>query len=355
MVLIYLIVAFAMALAMTGMVRRYALNRQMIDVPNARSSHVIPTPRGGGLSVVIVFLLGLGGLALAGAIPPSQFVALAGAGLLVAVIGFLDDHAHIPARRRLAGHFISTVWLLYWLGNAPLLTVLGVDVHLGLPESVAQTPWLLWPPGALLASVYLVWSLNLFNFMDGIDGIAGIQTVTVCLGGALLYWLHGQYEPALAPLLLAAATAGFLCWNLPPARIFMGDAGSGFLGIMLAGLTLQAGLVDQQLFWGWLLLMGVFVVDATWTLIRRILAGENPAQAHRSHAYQHASRVFGGHRPVTVAVGLINGVWLLPIAIAVTMEQLSHEVGLVLGWLPLGVLAWYFRAGNRARQDLTSN
>ena len=204
--------------------------------------------------------------------------------------------------------------------------------------------------GHLLAVVYLVWLLNLYNFMDGIDGIASVEAVCVCMGGALLYALLGfasSAQPAvwIMPMLLAAAVVGFLIWNFPPAKIFMGDAGSGFLGILMGIFSLQAAVIEPAFFWSWLILLGVFIVDATLTLIRRLLLGAKIYQAHRSHAYQHAALKVGRHLPVTVAVVLINICWLLPLALLVGLGQLDGGLGLVVAYLPLALLALHYHAG----------
>jgi len=181
--------------------------------------------------------------------------------------------------------------------------------------------------------------------MDGIDGIASVEAISVCLGGYLLYMLTGQFALATLPLVLGVSVAGFLCWNFPPARIFMGDAGSGFLGIALGTLSLQAGWVAPELFWSWLILLGVFVCDATFTLIRRLMRGDKVYEAHRSHAYQYASRQFGRHLPVTVAVGAINLFWLLPVALLVGTQRLDGLLGVLIAYLPLVALAAKFHAG----------
>jgi len=193
----------------------------------------------------------------------------------------------------------------------------------------------------------LVWLLNLYNFMDGIDGIASIEAICICLGGSLLYWLTGHAQEAVLPMLLAATVAGFLVWNFPPARIFMGDAGSGFLGIVLGLLALMAGWINPLLFWGWLILLGVFVVDATFTLARRLLRGDKVYQAHRSHAYQYASRRYAGHRPVSLAVAAINLGWLLPVASAVVLLKLDGALGTMVAYAPLVVLALIYQAGKK--------
>ncbi|MCY1350785.1 Undecaprenyl-phosphate alpha-N-acetylglucosaminyl 1-phosphate transferase [compost metagenome] len=326
-------VVAALSLALTDGLRRYAVARSLLDVPNARSSHLVPTPRGGGVAIVVSFLLALPVLALVDLLSwPLLWALLGGAG--IALLGFLDDHDHIAARWRLLGHFAGACWALVWLGGLPPVALFGHAFDLG---------WL----GHALAALYLVWLLNLYNFMDGIDGIAGVEAVCVCLGGALLYGLAGQEGAAVVPLLLAVAVAGFLFWNFPPARIFMGDAGSGFLGITLGVLSLQAAWSTPAWLWSWLILLGVFVVDATWTLMRRLLRGDRVYEAHRSHAYQYASRQFGRHLPVTLAVAAINLGWLLPIALWVGLGHLDGGVGLILAYLPLVLLAVRFKSGAR--------
>ncbi len=322
------------ALLLTGALRHYALARSLIDIPNARSSHVVPTPRGGGVSIVVSFLLALLLMASLGLIAWPLTYALFGAGTGIAVLGFLDDHGHISARWRLLGHFIAAAWALFWIGGLPPLVVAGFAVDLS---------WI----GHMLAAVYLVWLLNLYNFMDGIDGIASIEAICVCLGSALLYWLTGHELIAFTPLLLAFAVVGFLYWNFPKARIFMGDAGSGFLGITLGVLSLQAAWVTPQLLWSWLILLGVFITDATWTLLRRLLRGDKVYEAHRSHAYQFASRQFGKHAPVTLAVAAINIGWLLPIALLVGNGMVDSFLGLLVAYLPLMALAVKFKAGEK--------
>ncbi|MGQ7957271.1 MraY family glycosyltransferase [Pseudomonas sp. SP16.1] len=324
-----------LSLLMTGVLRRYALARSLMDVPNARSSHSVPTPRGGGVAIVVSFLLALPLLAGMNLIAWPLAWALLGAGASIAVLGFLDDHGHIAARWRLLGHFAAAFWAQFWLGGLPPVAMFGFTVDLG---------WF----GHALAAVYLVWLLNLYNFMDGIDGIASVEAICVCLGGALL-GIAGSTQPTefVVPLLLAAAVAGFLFWNFPPARIFMGDAGSGFLGITLGVLSLQAAWVAPQLLWSWLILLGVFIVDATFTLLRRLLRGDKVYEAHRSHAYQYASRRFGRHLPVTLIVGGINLLWLLPIALWVGLGGVDGLLGLLLAYLPLVVLAVKFKAGAR--------
>lgn len=317
---------------LTAVLRQYALVRSLMDIPNARSSHSVPTPRGGGVAIVGVFLLALCAMYAQSLVTSSVFFAMVGAGGLIAVIGFMDDHGHIAARWRLAGHFCAAAWAVFWLNGLPEISLFGLTVQLG---------WV----GSVFAAVYLVWMLNLYNFMDGIDGIASVEAVCACLGACLLYVLDDQPGLIWAPLLLAMAVGGFLIWNFPPAKIFMGDAGSGFLGIILGAFSLQAANVDSRWFWVWVILLGVFIVDATFTLLRRLARGDKVYEAHRSHAYQYASRQYGRHLPVTVAVLLINVFWLLPLAFSVIHFGMDGALATVIAYVPLLVVALKYHAG----------
>ncbi|NWA09346.1 MraY family glycosyltransferase [Pseudomonas gingeri] len=332
MILLCCLVVLMASLLLTGALRHYALARSLMDIPNERSSHSVATPRGGGVAIVVSFLAVLPVLAFTGIVLWPIVWALLGAGACIALVGFLDDHGHVAARWRLLAHFSAAAWLLFWMGGLPTLDIMGARINLGVV-------------GDVLAAFYLVWMLNLYNFMDGIDGIASVEALTACLGACLVYTLTDNAGLIWPPLLLAMAVGGFLYWNFPPARIFMGDAGSGFLGVMLGGLSLHAAWAEPRLLWVWLILLGVFVVDATFTLIRRLLRGDKVYEAHRSHAYQFASRQVGSHLPVTLAVTGINLGWLLPIALCVGLSIVDGAIGLIVAYVPLVFLAFRFHAG----------
>jgi Fuc2NAc and GlcNAc transferase len=195
--------------------------------------------------------------------------------------------------------------------------------------------------------------VNLYNFMDGIDGIASIEAITVCFGGALVFFIAGPTDHSwLTPALLLASVAGFLYWNYPPARIFMGDAGSGFLGFALAVLCVQAAWVAVGVFWAWIILLGVFVVDASVTLVRRMLRGHRLHEPHRSHAYQYASRKYGTHGRISLAVGAINLFWLLPLALLVASAFVDWKIGVPIAYAPLLWLAGRYKSGAAEKQEL---
>lgn len=330
--ILYLLLAVLLgSWGLTWGLRHYALARNILDLPNLRSSHTMPTPRGGGIAIVVCSSLAMLVIAAQGWLEKDHLWALLGSGMLVALVGFVDDHRPLTAHWRLLSHFLAATWGLFWLGGMPELAFFGEH----------SRPGWLWDA---LGLFYLVWLLNLYNFMDGIDGIASMEAICVCLGGALIYVLLDRWDLALLPVVMAVACCGFLFWNFPPARIFMGDGGSGYLGILLGLLSLQAAWVEPELLWAWIILLGVFIVDASITLLRRLLRGEPVHQAHRSHAYQFASRQFGRHLPVTLTVAGINICWLLPLALWVAWGG-NGPLILVLAYAPLVWLAIKFRAG----------
>jgi Fuc2NAc and GlcNAc transferase len=207
-----LIVLVIISAVLTGVFRRLALKYSLIDHPNQRSSHEVPTPRGGGISVILSFFFGTVFLWWQGLLSASivwPVIACAG---LVALVGLLDDHRHLSAGIRILVHAVSAVGIIYFLDNFPPLPWFGHEIRLGTT-------------GYIVAAVSLVWLLNLYNFMDGIDGIAGIEAICVAGGAALIIRLNnGNPAHAFWLLTLATATLGFLFWNWPPAKIFMGDA-----------------------------------------------------------------------------------------------------------------------------------
>ena len=332
-VMCVVVAAFVLAVIVTGLMRRYALRKNLIDVPNLRSSHASPTPRGGGVAIVIAFfsaavllaILGLIGARLLGAV-------LIGGGAL-ALVGFIDDRWHLRAGLRFSVHLAAAICVVLLIGGLPESTLASWGMH---------GSWI----GGVIAVLVLVWITNLFNFMDGIDGIAGSEAVFVSGSGALLNLYNGGAPGLTAAMLcLAAASLGFLRWNWPPARIFMGDVGSGFLGFTLGLLGLavsQRGTIPIE---AWGILGGFFLVDATITLLWRVLRGDQWFEAHRMHAYQRLARRWNAHLPVTLAVTVINLAWLLPWAWLTTRMPSNARYFLAAALAPLIVLVVFIGAG----------
>jgi Fuc2NAc and GlcNAc transferase len=319
----------------TGLVRRHALRNVILDIPNARSSHSSPTPRGGGLAIVMAFMSALVVLTFAGLLQIHvAFVLVAGGGA-VAATGYLDDRRSLPASVRICVHIIAATLAVFVVGGIAQQTLRSIGLH-GI-----------WT-GALLGVMALTWSTNLFNFMDGIDGIAGSEAVFVAGAGAMLNWGYGGDSGLTAAMLvLAAATLGFLIWNWPPARIFMGDVGSGFLGFTLAVLGLAASRHGTVPFEVWAILSGVFLVDSTVTLLRRIVRGDRWFEAHRLHAYQNLARRWQAHLPVTVLVIGINLFWLFPWAWITAIYPAHARLYVIAALAPLMVVALLAGAGRK--------
>lgn len=339
MIIALVILSASISVFLTHLMVKSRTKHGIIDIPNERSSHAIPTPRGGGTAIVFVVLTTLVGLWLTNTMAPRDAFSIGTGALIVAIVGHLDDRGRLTsARWRLLGHVIAAIIIVIGLHGLPTLPVFGVSIDLGVI-------------GSILGVLYLVWLLNLFNFMDGIDAITGVETLTTASCGAYLMWeIAPTSQLWFAPLALAGATLGFLILNWPPAKIFIGDVGSGFVGIILGALSIQAAHTASQLGWSWVILMGVFIVDATVTLIRRALRHEHLYVAHRSHAYQHVAIRVGRHAPVSIGVGLINLFWLFPIALLVARETIDGFSGVLVAYVPLVIAAVLLGAG-RAESD----
>lgn len=327
------IIFFLLTLLFTGYMRHYALKKNIIDNPNERSSHSIPTPRGGGVAVVCSYLLALAVLIYSQQLEVHTGLTLIIAGFIIALLGFLDDHGHINSMLRLAVHFLVAIGVVFSLGGFSEVNIFN-GFELGFFANI-------------IAVLFLVWLLNLYNFMDGINGIASVEAITTTVSMALLYLLLHTSLNSDILWLLAAGVFGFLLWNFPKAKIFMGDACSGFLGLTLGILALIALKENLALFCAWIICLGVFVVDATYTLIKRVLNGYKMYDAHRSHSYQILSRRWGSHTPVTLIVAMINLFWLFPIAYMTVMQQWAYpELTILIAYLPLVILAIKIKAGN---------
>ena len=274
-------------------VRAYALRASLLDVPNERSSHTVPTPRGGGLAIAVVTLCGTALAVPLGLVPMRLAMAIVGGGVLIACVGFIDDRRGLPASARALAHIAAALWTVRVLGGLPDLELGGRSVHLG---------W--W--GGALAVAGIVWLTNLYNFMDGIDGLAGGEATLVGAGAGLMLLAAGRADIALIAGLVSAASAGFLVWNWPPARLFMGDVGSGFLGYLFATLAVASENSGALPLLAWVIILAVFVLDATTTLLRRALSGQRWYAAHRSHAYQRAVQHGRSHREVTIGVLVLD-------------------------------------------------
>ena len=275
-------VAFVVAALLTRRFCDPKSRLHVLDHPNERSLHSRPTPRTGGVAI-------LGGLALA--IPawlvsvdiPKAIIWAIVSATLVGVLSFVDDRRRLHVGVRLAGHILAA----------------ALVIMIGWSGSVLVLPGLAWAgvswTGAAVGVFFLVWMTNLYNFMDGMDGFAGGMTVIGFGSFAVLGWRAGDPAFAVMAITIAAAAGGFLLFNFPPARIFMGDTGSATLGFLAGVLSLWGAHQGVFPFWVAILTFSPFIVDATVTLLRRLLRGERVWQAHKTHYYQRLVQLGWGH------------------------------------------------------------
>lgn len=316
---------FVLSVVFCGVYRQMAAVRQWVDVPNHRSSHVQIVPRGAG--IVFALLIGLAAVLAAIAGEPIGLVAGVLCGVGIAVAGWWDDLRGVPALWR---------FCLYWI-----ISVISIALMAWSTLEALQIQLLLM---LLAYSVALQWLINLYNFMDGINGIAAAEAIFVLCAMLVL----GPKAGGIVWLSVCsiAALCGFLVWNFPVARIFMGDSGSAFLGFLLGLMVIWSCLRDGSDLLVWLILLGVFVVDATYTLLVRMVTGQEWLQGHRLHAYQILARNLGSHTRVVGAVFLVNIFWLLPWAWVARERWLDPHWALVLAYLPLVLVCCVTRAGN---------
>ncbi|MFA6402609.1 MAG: glycosyltransferase family 4 protein [Salinivirgaceae bacterium] len=280
----HLTILFLASFGLTYIVRQLALKKNILDNPNERSSHSIPTPRGGGLAIVLTWFGGLTYLFLQNQIEARLFFALL-SGLVLAMVSLLDDVFDIKPGARILAQAISALGSLYFLGGFQLVP----NLH---------NPFVFW---FLNFGVFIgiIWFINLFNFLDGIDAYASQEAILVSLG---IFLIVGQ------PILwvLIASVAGFLVWNWPKAKIFMGDVGSTQLGFILVVLGIYYHNSSELNISNWLILTSLFWFDATFTLYRRWHNKEPLSVAHRKHGYQRLTRAGWSHLKVDLYAIVLN-------------------------------------------------
>ena len=315
-------VALLVTLLVTPVLARWLISRRIMDLPGERRSHQQPTPRGGGLAMLL-------GLVLALLSAPGEFLALLPLlvyAFVLGALGWLEDRHELPVRLRLAVMTTCAMGLVLHFGPVTQIEAFGIVL-----------PWAwLW---TLLAVVAVVWLINLHNFMDGSDGLAAMQGAwSAGVLGWLLYQ-GGAVAAGLAGIALAGACLGFLAWNRPPARLFMGDVGSLMIGGLI-GLLAYAGAAEGIVsIWVSLIVCSLFVVDATATLARRVSGGGQWYTPHREHAYQRLIQAGWSHARVLVLYAVVNLALVLPLVLLVYRYPLWEWLAamvlvatLLVGW-----------------------
>jgi len=298
------------------------LKKDLLDIPNARSSHSVPTPRGGGLSIIIVLLLSAVASLFLPDAPVQLLVSLLLATLAYAILGWQDDKHDLPASIRFLFQLliatVFTAWLA-WHGTLEFTLSTG-----GIAVILSSVLW-------------IAWMANLYNFMDGIDGISAVETII--LGTTTSYWfaMSGVISIAIICIAVAGAALGFLRWNWPPAKIFMGDVGSLALGAFFAIMAMIGSSSLNIPFSAFLILYAVYLADSGVTLLHRMLKRERWWQAHRSHFYQRAVQSGYSHAQVSLAVLVIN-LLLAVLASLVVVEVLDANIALLASLIILAPL-----------------
>lgn len=291
----------------------------ILDHPNERSLHERSTPRGGGLAILITILIC--GAAVSLFHPAHGLAEIALSILVVGIVSFLDDRYSVPPIYRFLAHGIAAAVILYGGFSLQKLEILGATWH-----------WS-YAAGSLLSVLFIVWMINLYNFMDGIDGFAGGMAVSGFGVLAVMGWMAEHNAFFAISLIIATASAGFLVFNFPPAKIFMGDVGSSTLGLLAAAFSIWGARDGIFPFWVAILIFSPFILDATVTLLRRLIQGEFVWKAHKSHYYQKLAQAGWGHRKTVLleyAVMIGCGITALSCVRATATTQMAVLAGWIL-------------------------
>lgn len=274
-----------LSFVLTYFIMQYAVRNKMTVVPNERSLHDMPTPKGGGIAIVLTWYIGISVLFFSGIIERSLFFALL-SGILLAIVSLIDDIKGLKPLIRLIVQFITAVIAFSFLhGLRPLV----------MPQINFNYDYIVYP----IAILGMVWFINLFNFMDGVDGFASLEAIIICSVFFVFTW-------SLASVLLIACITGFLYWNWPRASIFMGDVGSTQLGFILVVFGIYYHNTFEFSILNWIMLTSPFWFDATLTLFRRWRNGEKLSEAHRKHVYQRMVQAGSSHERVNFYLLFFN-------------------------------------------------
>jgi len=288
-----LLLLLAFSYYLTGRFRQFAIEKNVIDIPNARSSHTQIKPRGAGIIFVSLTLVTAMVALSLHLIDRHEAWVIVPSTLAIAAVSFLDDWRGVSTKIRFLVQILAATNCVLALGGVPDWLFTVSSVHLGVR-------------GSILAIYGIVWSINLFNFMDGTDGIAATEALFVFAIGGWVTWHAGGHEIAWLCYAVCALIIGFLAWNWPNSKVFMGDVGSAFLGCLIVIVALLAQQLYQVPFTVWLIAYSAFWFDASVTIIRRFLAKQPIYQAHRSHAYQRLCQSGYSHQQLLFVVIFLN-------------------------------------------------
>jgi len=332
MINISLIVLLTMvcALSLCGTIyyRKYAIKNAILANLNFRTLHEKPLPRGGGIIFSLVFCLGVLFLYFLSNIKLNVFLVFGIGGAFAAIIGFIDDLKGVNALIKLCLQLLIALWALFWLDGGPLNDIYFLKG---------------WPAWSLSAFL-MVWLINVYNFIDGVDGVAITGAILILSTMVLtLIIINSTSQLSVLFLILIASCFGFLFFNWPKATIFMGDSGSIFLGYIFGAFIIYSILNSEISLYTWLVVFGYYLADTTSTTFIRLMTVKKWYHTHRSHAYQNLARILNNHSKVTAGIAIYHLLWLLPLAILTVIKPSFSITAVLLAFLPS--TAWSIKFG----------
>jgi Fuc2NAc and GlcNAc transferase len=302
------VLLFLLSFVLTYFIKKHAIKNSLFAEITERSSHTVPTPHGGGVAIAITWFIGLTYLFFTHTIDTSLYYALM-VGIIISAISYVDDLYELSAKLRLFTQALVALLGLYFLGGFNELYLFFFSIENPIITNI-------------FSFILIIWFINLYNFLDGIDGYAGSEAIFLSIAGYLLFTdLHF--------IVLAVSVLGFLIWNWHKAKIFMGDVGSTLLGYTVAIFTIYYSNQDATNFWIWIILFGLFWFDATVTLIKRYRNREKLSEAHKKHAYQKLTQNGWKHDKVVLFSILVN-IFLFTLACTIPNKLIGFALAVVL-------------------------
>jgi Fuc2NAc and GlcNAc transferase len=318
-VMMLMVIIFFLGIILLRYYEPYAIKKDILAVPSSRTLHGNKTPRGGGIVFSLLFVFGIAILFVFGITSFEVLMVLGVGGFVATIFGFADDIVDISEGYKMTVQILLAMWVIYWFDANILIE---------------------WVPSwfsLFITAFLLVWMINLYNFMDGIDGMAISGALFISIVASILSLVGGGLELSIIFFLLAVSSVGFIIYNWPPARIFMGDAGSIFLGYCFGALVLKSSTNGDISFWIWVIILSYFVVDTTVTLLLRIVIVRRYLP-HRSHAYQNLARIWNSHAKVTGLVMAYHFIWILPLSVWATIDNDVEIIAALLAIVPVILL-----------------
>jgi Fuc2NAc and GlcNAc transferase len=315
----YLIIflLFFLTVGLVYFYKKIAIYFNILANPDSRTLHEAPTPRGGGVIFSLIFVFSIAAFGNNFDLSQKMFYILSIGGLLATMFGLIDDIYNVKPKIKLIIQLFLSVWTVYWLVSEGLLAFNWIPQFILIP----------------LMIFFMVWTINAYNFIDGIDGMAVSGAIFISLSLAiLLILLNGSLALIHIFALIVIVSSGFIIFNWPPASIFMGDSGSVFYGYIFGSLILFTVLNNEVSIWSWLTVLGYFLADTTVTQIMRVFLVKKWYLGHRSHAYQNLARITNSHFKVTGGINIYNLLWVLPLTI---LSALAPDFGYITAILSI--------------------